>query len=307
MRSIVLYIFTVLIWGSTWLAIEFQLGIVPPEASLVYRFALAASIMWIYCLYKKLPMAYCTKDHLFFAVLALTNFGGNYLFLYWAQAYLSSAMTSIAFSTLLIMNMVNNRLFFGSPIPSRMFFGAGLGLLGIVALFWQDIRSVDFSSHAMIGLGLSLTGTLVASFGNMTSVRNSKHGVGVLQGNAWGMSYSAIFLTLYLLLSDGQFRFDFSFPYVASLLYLSVFGTVLAFAFYFILIKDIGAAKASYTVVLFPLVAVSLSLIFEGFVLTFSTLLGFVLVITGNIIVLTPLHRLKGLLNFVFAKQTLAP
>jgi drug/metabolite transporter (DMT)-like permease len=295
MRSTVLYVMTVLIWGSTWLAIEYQLGVVSPEVSLFYRFAIAAALMWTYCLWKKLPLAFKRRDHLFFMCLAVCNFGGNYLMLYWAQAHLTSAMTSIAFSTLLIMNIVNTRLFFGKAIAPRMFVGASLGLAGIVALFWQDIQTFDLSSDAMIGLGLSVGGTAVASFGNMTSVRNSKQNIGVLQGNAWGMLYAALFLCTYVLLSGGHFSFDARSPYVISLLYLSLFGTVLAFAFYFILIKEIGPEKASYTVVLFPVVAVALSIIFESFVMQMSSLLGFILVLSGNVIVLTPFRKLKAL------------
>lgn len=296
MRSVFLYVMTVLIWGSTWLAIEYQLGVVAPEVSLFYRFAIAAFLMWGYCLLKRLPLTFNRRDHLFFMCLAVCNFGGNYLMLYWAQAHLTSAMSSIAFSTLLIMNIVNNRLFFGKAIAPRMFVGAGLGLAGIVALFWQDIKTFDVSSEAMIGLGLSIGGTFLASLGNMTSVRNSKQNIGVLQGNAWGMLYSALFLAAYVVISGGQFSFDSRGPYIISLLYLSVFGTVLAFAFYFILIKDIGPEKASYTVVLFPVVAVALSILFEGFELQVSSLLGFILVLSGNVIVLTPFRKLKAFL-----------
>lgn len=296
MRSTLLYVMTVLIWGSTWLAIEFQLGVVPPEVSLVYRFSIAALLMWGYCLWRRLPLRFAPNHHLFFIILAVCNFGCNYLLLYWAQAYLTSAMSSIAFSTLLIMNIINNRLFFGKSIAPRMFVGAALGLAGIGALFWQDIRSFDLSSTAMMGLGLCIAGTMVASLGNMTSVRNSKNNVGVMQGNAWGMLYSAIFLALYVLLNGGSFTFDFGAPYVLSLLYLSVFGTVVAFAFYFMLLRDIGPEKASYTVVLFPVVAVFLSIWFEGFALQPSSLLGFVLVLSGNVIVLTPFRKIKALL-----------
>ena len=99
-----------------------------------------------------------------------------------------------------------------------------------------------------------------------------------------------------LVLNGGSFTFDFAAPYVLSLLYLSVFGTVLAFAFYFILLKDIGPELASYTVVLFPVVAVALSIWFEGFELQPSSMLGFILVLSGNVIVLTPFRKIKALL-----------
>jgi drug/metabolite transporter (DMT)-like permease len=297
LKSVILYIVTVLIWGSTWLAIEFQLGDVPAQVSLVYRFAIAAFVMWCYCMFKGMNMRFSMTDHGFFMVLALCNFGLNYLILYWAQNYLTSAMSSIAFSTLLLMNIVNTRLFFGRRIANRIYIGALLGVVGLVALFWPDIKDLDFSSDAMLGLGLALGGTFLASLGNMASVRNSSNHVGVMQGNAWGMLYGTLALVGVVLLSDAQFTFSTEPSYVISLLYLSLFGTVIAFACYFLLLRDIGPEKASYSIVLFPIVAVILSTIFEGFLWHANTVFGFVLVLAGNAIVLTPVAKIRNWLG----------
>lgn len=297
MKSVILYIVTVLIWGSTWLAIEFQLGDVPAQVSLVYRFAIAAFVMWCYCMFKGMNMRFSMTDHGFFMVLALCNFGLNYLILYWAQNYLTSAMSSIAFSTLLLMNIVNTRLFFGRRIANRIYIGALLGVVGLVALFWPDIKDLDFSSDAMLGLGLALGGTFLASLGNMASVRNSSNHVGVMQGNAWGMLYGTLALVGVVLLSDAQFTFSTEPSYVISLLYLSLFGTVIAFACYFLLLRDIGPEKASYSIVLFPIVAVILSTIFEGFLWHANTVFGFVMVLAGNAIVLTPVAKIRNWLG----------
>lgn len=296
MRSVLLYAMTVLIWGSTWLAIEFQLGVVAPEVSLVYRFASAALIMWIFCLMRKMSMRFSLIDHAYFLIMACCNFGFNYLILYWAQVYLTSAMTSIAFSTLLLINIVNTRLFFGKPIAPRIYLGAATGVVGIVTLFWSDIAGLDWTSSAMIGLGLALAGTLVASLGNMASVRNSNKGVGVLQGNAWGMLYGSIILTGFTLLSGAEFTIDLRMGYLVSLLYLSLFGTVIAFACYFALLREIGPEKASYAIVLFPVVAVILSTLFEGFEWQVNTVAGFILVLLGNGIVLTPMQKIRELI-----------
>jgi drug/metabolite transporter (DMT)-like permease len=301
MKSTVLYILTVLIWGSTWLAIEFQLGVVAVEISLIYRFSLAAILMWGFCLFKGLPMGFSIKNHSFFILLAACNFAFNYLVLYWAQNYLNSAMSSIAFSTLLIMNIINTRVFFGKPITARILCGALLGLAGITALFWQDIKTLDLASDAIVGLSLALGGTFLASLGNMTSVRNSLNNIGIMQGNAWGMLYASLLLMAFAFINDSTFTFDTQLPYVASLIYLSLFGTVIAFACYFVLLKDIGPEKASYVVVLFPVVAVALSMLFEGFVWHIHTALGFALVITGNVLVLTPLDKIQRLFKWVSA------
>ncbi|WP_158769886.1 DMT family transporter [Paraglaciecola sp. L1A13] len=293
MRSTVLYMITVLIWGSTWLAIEFQLGDIPAQVSLVYRFAIAAILMWAYCIFKRLDMRFVWSDHCFFLILAVCNFGGNYLILYWAQNYLTSAMASIAFSTLLLMNIINTRIFFGRVIAKRIYVGAGLGVIGLGALFWPDIKSLDFASDAMLGLGLALGGTFMASLGNMASVRNSACKIGVMQGNAWGMLYGALALICVVLFTGVEFKFSMKPSYVLSLIYLALFGTVIAFACYFVLLRDIGPEKASYSIVLFPFVAVALSTLYEGFEWHINTVLGFVLVIIGNAIVLTPMAQIR--------------
>jgi drug/metabolite transporter (DMT)-like permease len=248
-------------------------------------------------MFKGMNMRFSMTDHAFFMVLALCNFGLNYLILYWAQNYLTSAMSSIAFSTLLLMNIVNTRLFFGRRIANRIYIGALLGVVGLVALFWPDIKDLDFSSDAMLGLGLALGGTFLASLGNMASVRNSSNHVGVMQGNAWGMLYGTLALVGVVLLSDAQFTFSTEPSYVISLLYLSLFGTVIAFACYFLLLRDIGPEKASYSIVLFPIVAVILSTIFEGFLWHANTVFGFVMVLAGNAIVLTPVAKIRNWLG----------
>ena len=307
MKNALLYLFTVLIWGSTWLAIEFQLGAVAVEVSLFLRFAIAALLMWAFVLIKKLPMRFCALDHIFFMLLALCNFGANYLILYWAQNYLSSAMSSIAFSTLLLMNIVNTRLFFNKPIAKRIYFGALLGIVGIVILFWPAIATLDLSNNLLFGLLLCLAGTLVASIGNMVSVRNSRAQVGVLQGNAWGMMYSAAGLAIAVLLSGASFDFSTTTAsYWVSLLYLSTFGTVIAFACYFVLLRNIGPEKASYVIVLFPLVAVVLSTLFEGFQWQLNTVYGFLFVLLGNAIVLTPFDKIARMLKLRHPEKTLA-
>ena len=293
MKNSFLYIITVLIWGSTWFAIEFQLGEVAVEVSLFYRFGLAGLMMWGYCLWKNISLTFSLKNHGFILLLAMGNFSTNYAILYYAQNYLNSAMTSIAFSTLLLMNIINTRIFFGKPISIRIYLGAVMGIMGIVTLFWDDLGAINFSNGTIWGLTLALIGALVASFGNMVSVRNSNLDLNIYAANAWGMSYGAIILMVYALVNGIEFNFSYEPSYIISLLYLALFGSVIAFATYFSLLKNMGAEKASYLIVLFPIVAVILSSFFEGFKFTDNIIIGFILVLIGNAIVLTPQDKIK--------------
>lgn len=297
MQNILLYLTTVFIWGSTWFAIEFQLGEVAIEVSLFYRFVIAAVLMWLFCLWRRLDMRFSLKQHGFILLLASLNFALNFLLIYQAQQYLSSAMTAIAFTTMLLMNIINTRLFFGSPVAKRIYFGALFGIAGIVVLFWPDLDGVDFSNASLLGLVLILAGALSASFGNMVSVRNSRENMPIMQVNAWGMLYGSIVLGLAAWLKGDSFTFSTQPSYILSLLYLAVFGSVIAFASYFALLKKIGPQQASYTIVLFPLVAVVLSTLFEGFIWSLYTVTGFALVLLGNVLVLTPFERIKPRLH----------
>lgn len=163
MNNTFLYVITVIIWGSTWIAINYQLGDVAAEVSIVYRFGLAALCMFAYCRFKKLPLKFSAKQHLQLFAFGLTLFGFNYYLLYSAQSHINSALTSIAFSTLMMVNILNARIWFKTHISSQVYYGGALGLLGIVTLFWPQISSVHFGDSTLLGLGLCLIGVLFAS------------------------------------------------------------------------------------------------------------------------------------------------
>ena len=164
-------------------------------------------------------------------------------------------------------------------------------------MFWHELSSLDNGSTGLLGLTLVLSSALLASIGNMISVRNSNAGMNVFAVNAWGMLYGALILSSLVLISDAQFSFSTTPSYVISLLYLSIFGTVIAFATYYLLLKEMGPERASYVIVLFPVVAVAISSLFEGFEWRSNTVLGFLLVLLGNAIILTSPHLLQRLIK----------
>lgn len=299
MGNLVLYVITVLIWGSTWIAIEFQVDEAAVEATLLYRFSLASVIMLGYCLWRKIPLSFSIRDHAFILLLALLNFSINYIILYEAQKYLTSAMASIAFSTLLLLNILNTRIFFGTRIQPKVYVGAVIGITGILVLFYPTIAIQTYDQTALIGLVLALGGTLVASLGNMVSVRNSRSGMSILAVNAWGMIYGTLVLAAIIWVMDIQLVIPSASSYWISLVYISIFGTVIAFACYFMLMSNIGPERASYVIVLFPVIAIIISIFVEDFQITSYVVSGFLLVALGNLLVLTPTEKLPFVRNFV--------
>ncbi len=290
MQGAVFYLLTVLIWGSTWFAIRFQLGTVDPSVSLVYRFGLAAVLLLIWCLVRGVSMRFTWREHCAMAAQGACLFSINYLLFYWCTGLITSGLVAIIFSTVIVMNIFNGALFLKKPVQGRVLLGAMLGLSGITLVFWHEIaasRAVsEAASHnVLIGLGIGLVATLFASLGNILSARNQASGIPVLQTNAYGMSYGALLMVVYAAVSGVPFVFEWTAAYVGSLLYLSVFGSIIAFGAYLTLVGRIGADKAAYATVLFPLVALAISSVFEDFTWTPIALTGVGLILIGNVLV----------------------
>ncbi|MGB5334846.1 MAG: EamA family transporter [Woeseiaceae bacterium] len=286
MSNRVLYLVTVLIWGSTWLAIEFQLGVVAPEVSIVYRYTIASIVLFIYCKYRELNLSFNLNTHVWFALLGTFLFCLNYIFAYRAQVHITSALAAIVFSMMLWINIVLSRLVFRTRAGARVLLGALLGIIGIVVLFAPQVGSLSLSDSVLYGSLLALLGALMASIGNIISQGAQQRALPVLQANAWGMFYGAL-LTAIISAGRGQaFTFDATFTYIASLAYLAIFGSVIAFGAYLTLLGRIGAHRAGYATVMFPVVALLLSIVFEGLRLDLAIIGGAALVLFGNVLVL---------------------
>ena len=286
MNNSILYLITVLVWGSTWLAIEYQLGVVEPEVSIAYRYAVAALVLFVWCRLRGLTLRFSAKDHVYFVLLGLLLFCLNYIFAYRAQVYITSALAAIAFSTMLWMNIILSRVFFGTRITLHVLTGALLGIVGIVVLFAPQIETIAVTDSMFFGSVLALGGALTASFGNMLSQSAQKRQLPVVETNTWGMFYGAILTGIVALASGHEFNFDATFTYISSLAYLAIFGSVIAFGAYLTLLGRIGAHKAGYVTVMFPVVAVILSVAFEGMQLTGTIVTGTALVLLGNLLIL---------------------
>jgi drug/metabolite transporter (DMT)-like permease len=284
--NLLFYSGVILIWGTTWFAILFQLGEVDPLISIIYRFAIAAVILMIYCLATGKKMRFPLRDHLFMALMGVLLFSLNYWLFYVAELYLASGLVAVIFSTMVIWNILFGALFIGTPVRPKVAVGAVLGMTGICLVFWPELASFKLSDKGVVGLLLSLAATVSASLGNITSARNQMEGIPVVQANALGMTYGTFLMVLAALFTGKEFTFQTTVPYVASLLYLALFGSVFAFGMYLTLIGRIGADRAAYTTLLFPLVALSLSMLFEGYRGSVGVLIGIGLILMGNFLVL---------------------
>jgi drug/metabolite transporter (DMT)-like permease len=302
-----LYAAVVLIWGSTWIAIQYQLS-VAPEVAVALRFALATLILMAWCAVRRLPMRFGLRDHFFMAVLGVCLFSLNYVLIYVASVHLTSGLLAVVFSSIVIMNMINGVIFFRRRPETRTLIGASIGLAGIALVFADDLATFDLATGGSIGLMVSLVGSYIASLGNMASARNHARGIPVLQANAFGMLYGSVLLFAYIGLAGIPVTFDTSPSFIAALVYLSLFGSVLAFGFYLTLLGKIGPDRAAYSSVMFPVVALLLSTWFEDFHWTAHIIWGVGLTLVGNVVILTKRvpKPAAGVLDQVAANPTSA-
>lgn len=282
-----LYLLAVAIWGSTWLVITFQLGCVAPEASVIYRFALASLFLFLYAKFKRLNLKFDRQTHGLLASQGLFLFCINYVLFYRAEQYISSGLVALICSALAFINIIGMRVVYAQPFAPRVIVGSICGVVGIVLVFWPEVAHFDSSALGWSGIVMSCIATLSASCGNLLSVAQRRANIPLIPSMAWAMGYGVLFTFIYAVIADVNFTFEMNTRYIVSLLYLVVFGSIVAFFSYLTLINRLGADKAAYVNVAVPIMALILSAFAEGFDWQTLTFIGVGLSLLGNIIVIT--------------------
>lgn len=286
MSTLQLFAICVLIWGSTWIAITFQLGDVAPEMSVGYRFLLASAVLFIYCRWRGLSLSFRLKQHADFAMLGLSMFCVSYIFVYYAETYIVSGMVAVGYSASPMINMLASRVFFGTRMTARVAIAALLGVAGIVCVFWPEFGRLSVSRNAALGSILTVLSVFASSAGSMFATRNQKLGYITWSSMAWGMLYGGLTALLIGVAMGQSFSFLFSAGYVLSLVYLSLFGSIVTFGCYLTLIERIGPARTAYIGVMVPIFALVISFFFEKFAWAWLTTVGVALSVIGNIVML---------------------
>lgn len=276
----------VAIWGSTWIAITWQLGTVAPEASVFWRFLLAAALLFAWCFARGLPLRFTTRQHAWIALQGVLMFSASYVCVYHAERYVVSGLVAVGYSASPLLSMVGMRLFFGTPMTARVGFASLLGIAGIALVFWPEFGRVRAGGAVALGAAFTVAAVLISTLASMAAHRNHEAGVPIWQNMAWGMLYGAFFTLGLLFAQGGALAFEPTAAYGLSLAYLAVFGSILAFAAYLHLLAKVGAARSGYIGVMVPIVALGVSSVFEGYRWTALALAGVALCVAGNVIVL---------------------
>lgn len=281
-----LYAVTVFAWSTSWIALKMQLGVVAPQVALTWRFLLASLVMFAWAIVRRHRLSFPLGDHLRFIGLGFFIFSMNFLQFYVGGAKLTSGLLAVIFSLASVFNMLLGAMFLGQAIDRRVLLGAAFGFGGVALMFWPEIAGTEIDHDAAIGLLLCVGGTLFFCIGNMISASAQKRGVPVVSASAWGMAYGAAILAITAAVLGKPFIIDTSFQYIASLLWLALLSSVIAFFAYLTLLGRIGSGRAGYSTVLFPVFALLISTFAEGYHWTGFAIAGLALVMVGNVIVL---------------------
>jgi len=270
------------IWGSTWLAITFQLGTVAPELSVAYRFAIASMIVAAWCIASRQSLGFPRREHLWLVAMGATFFGFNYIGVYWAERYVTSGLVAVVFSTIVFMSPIGMRVFYGEALTVRTLVAAAMGVTGVALLFLPELSAARQGGSAAMGITIALVATVFAAVGNLIAVRNHRAGLPTLPVTAWGMLYGSLISFAFAAIMGVTWTFERTAGYVLSLAYLALFGSVFAFGAYLTLLKRVGAGPSSFVAVATPVIALALSTLFEGYRWTWVSAAGLVLAVFGN-------------------------
>lgn len=289
MNALPLFVACTLIWGTTWYAITLQLAAVAPEFGVALRFALAALLILAWCMLRGLPWRFGRREHAWFFALGALNYSFAYILIYHAERFVVSGLVAVGYSAMPLLNMLASRLLFGTPMSQRVALGGLLGVTGVALVFWPEFAQLDTSRDAVgvtIGAVFTVVAVLLSCAGNMIVASQQRRSIAGWAPIGFSMAYGAATALVIALALGRPASIVWSEPFVLSLLYLALAGSMFAFGAYFALLARVGPARAAYVGVMTPVVALIVSTIWEQFAWQPATLAGVALAIAGNVLAL---------------------
>ena len=273
------YGLTVLIWGLTWTAIRLQVESAPVDVSVFYRFLMASVVALVVLALLGCLQTLTLKQHGWLFLQGLTLYSVNFLLIYRAAESMTSGLLAVVFSLAALFNALNGWLWLRLKPTARLYPAVALGITGVALLFWHDLQLGNATGASIL---FAAAGTFWFSMGNLVSIKVRLAQIPLLVANAWAMVYGAVILGVWCLLQGVEWVVPTSATFWGATVFLAVPGSIIAFYCYITVIQTLGADRAGYATVLFPVVALSVSTWLEGFEWTTTAVLGALLAILGN-------------------------
>ncbi len=286
-RLLVYFVIITVIWGSTWLVIKTQLGVIPPSWAVAYRFLLGGSVMLAVCLVRGKSLQIGAAGHRFALINAIMQFVLNFNLVYRAEEHVTSGLVALSFALLIVPNALLSAVFLGQRITMGFALGSMIGITGVGLMFARDLMAPGLDGGAVVlGLALAIGGVLSASVANVMQASPVARSLPAEGGLAWSMAYGGVMNAAIAWATTGPPVVDTSPAFLAGLVYLAVVASAVAFSLYYAIIRAVGPGKAAYNGVAVPLVAMGLSTLFEGYRWSLLAGVGGLLAIIGLIMAL---------------------
>ena len=293
-RSWQLFAICVLVWGTTWHAITYQLGDFPAELSVALRFALAGAAVLLFCLWRGVPLFFSARDHALLALQGAFLYGVSYVCVYEAERFVPSGLVAVGYSASPLLTGVGATLLFGAALSARFLFGGALGIAGVALIFWPEMTRPGDNERAALGAVLTIASVLLSTAGSLAASRNRHRGLPLLPAMGFGMLYGAVAAALVAVAFGRTGTLPMTTSWWLALVYLALAGSVLTFACFLTLQDRVGAGRAGTIGVMTPLLALVVSLALEGFRPTLLTFAGATLAVAGNVLMLRPVSSAPG-------------
>ena len=283
-----LFAICVVVWGTTWHAITYQLYDFSAEVGVAVRFALAGASLLALCRWRGVPLAYSLADHRALALQGVFLYGVSYVCVYHAERFVPSGLVAVGYSASPLLAGIGAALLFGAALSRRFVLGGVLGVCGVIVIFWTEITRASGGERAELGALLTVASVLLSAVGSLTASRNRRRGVALLPAMGFGMLYGALAAALVALAFGRSVALPTAPSWWLSLAYLAFAGSVLTFACFLTLQDRVGVGATGTVGVMTPLLALVVSMAFEGFRTDGRTAAGVALAIAGNALMLIP-------------------
>jgi len=281
-----LFAVCVLTWGTTWHAITYQIGHTAPEVGVSLRFGLAGLLVLAFCALRGQSLRFPVRDHAMFALQGGFMYGVSYICVYHAEQHVPSGLVAVGYSASPLVSGIGALLLFGVSVTRGFVLGGLLGLAGVALIFWPEFGKAAGSEQTALGALFTVASVLLSTVGSLTASRNRERRLPFWPALGYGMVYGALASALIALAQGRSFALPMVASWWVSLLYLSLAGSVLTFACFLTLQDRLGPGPTGTIGVMTPLLALVVSLLFEGYRPDWLTAGGVALAMLGNVLML---------------------
>jgi drug/metabolite transporter (DMT)-like permease len=282
-----LFAVAVLVWGTTWHVITWQLHALAPAWNVALRFLAAGALVLALASARGVRVAATAAQHARIALQGALMYGVAYVAVYEAERRVPSGLVAVGYAAAPLLAGLGAHALFGRRVGARFVLGGVVGLAGVALLFGPELaRGGPTDGAAAAGAGWTVAAVLLSTAGALVASRNAHHGIGLVPALGWGMVHGGLAAAAWALATGLPFAVPAELRWWLALAWLAVAGSIVAFACFLTLQERIGPGPAGAVGVTTPVLALAVSVALEGYRPDAFTALGAALAVGGNVLML---------------------